>query len=49
MKYMGSKSKIASDIVAIINSYIVVYDIDDYIEPFVGGCNVIDKVNCSNI
>lgn len=48
MKYMGSKSKIASDIVAIINSYIVVYDIDDYIEPFVGGCNVIDKVNCSN-
>ena len=43
LKYMGSKSRIASEIVPIIQSYI-----DDsglnYIEPFCGGCNVIDKI-----
>lgn len=43
MKYMGSKRMIAKDIVPIIQKYI-----DDtgypYIEPFVGGANVIDKI-----
>jgi DNA adenine methylase len=43
MKYMGSKSRIAKNILPIIlknrkdNQY--------YIEPFVGGCNMIDKVS----
>lgn len=43
MKYMGSKNKIAKEILPIIlkdrkeNQY--------YIEPFVGGANIIDKVN----
>ena len=43
MKYMGSKNRIAKDILPIIlkdrkeNQY--------YVEPFVGGANMIDKVN----
>lgn len=43
MKYMGSKARIAKEILPIIlkdrqpNQY--------YVEPFVGGCNIIDKVD----
>lgn len=44
MKYMGSKSRIANDIVPIIQE-----EIDktgaNYYEPFCGGCNIIDKIN----
>lgn len=47
MVYMGSKSRITKHIVPIIQSYI---DKDPtntvYIEPFVGGGNVIDKIKC---
>lgn len=46
MKYMGSKSRIAKHIVPIIQSYIDKNNINIYIEPFCGGANVIDKVNC---
>lgn len=46
MKYMGSKSRIASHIVPIIQRYRYLYRINTYIEPFVGGANVIDKVHC---
>lgn len=42
MVYMGSKSRIAKYIVPIIQSYVK----DVYIEPFVGGANVIDKIQC---
>lgn len=48
MKYMGSKSKIASNILPFIHNYMLINNIDTYIEPFVGGCNMIDKVQCSN-
>lgn len=48
MKYMGSKARIASEILPFIHSYIVVNNIETYIEPFVGGANMIDKVQCSN-
>lgn len=48
MKYMGSKAGIASEILPFIHSYIVVNNLDTYIEPFVGGANMIDKVQCSN-
>lgn len=48
MKCAGSKEKIASEIVTILNSYILLNNIDTYIEPFVGGANIIDKVQCSN-
>lgn len=46
MKYMGSKSRIAKDIVLIIQGYIDKGDTDVYVEPFVGGANVIDKIEC---
>lgn len=46
MKYMGSKNRIAKDILPIIlkNSK----DYNYYVEPFVGGCNIIDKVPMKN-
>jgi len=46
MWYMGSKSKISKDIVPIIQSYINESTMS-YVEPFVGGCNVIDKIKCN--
>ncbi len=48
MKYMGSKSRIAKFIVPIIQNYIDENNVTSYIEPFVGGANVIDKINCKN-
>lgn len=46
MKYMGSKSRIAKYIVPIIQKYIDDNNIVLYVEPFVGGANVIDKIRC---
>ena len=46
MVYMGSKSKIAKDLVPILQKYINENNIKNYIEPFVGGGNVIDKIKC---
>lgn len=46
MKYMGSKSRIAKYIVPIIQDLIDKNEIKTYIEPFVGGANVIDKIKC---
>lgn len=43
---MGSKSRIAKYIVPIIQRYIDENNIEKYVEPFVGGANVIDKVQC---
>ena len=48
MKYMGSKSRIAKYIVPIIQKYIDENNIDTYYEPFVGGANIIDKIQCKN-
>lgn len=45
MKYMGSKAKIAKFIVPIIQQKIEESGSSTYLEPFAGGCNVIDKVN----
>jgi len=45
---MGSKSRIAKHIVPIIQKYIDENSITTYIEPFVGGANVIDKIKCEN-
>ena len=44
MKCTGSKEQIASELLPIIHGYIIMNNIDTYIEPFVGGCNIIDKV-----
>lgn len=43
---MGSKSRIANHIVPIIQNYINESGSAIYIEPFVGGANVIDKIQC---
>lgn len=48
MVYQGSKNRIAKYIIPIIQSYIERYNIKTYIEPFVGGANMIDKVECEN-
>lgn len=48
MKYMGSKSRIVKDILPLIQRYIDNNNTKLYIEPFCGGCNVIDKVVCDN-
>lgn len=47
MKYMGSKSRIAKYIVPILQKCIDDNNITTYIEPFAGGCNVIDKIKCN--
>lgn len=44
LKYMGSKSRIAKYIVPIIQKYIDENNIEKYVEPFVVGANVIDKI-----
>lgn len=46
MKYMGSKSRIAKHIVPIIQRYIDEANCQYYLEPFVGGANIIDKIRC---
>ena len=43
---MGSKSRIVDNILPIIQERLRDYNIKTYIEPFCGGCNVIDKVQC---
>lgn len=48
MKYIGSKAKVAADIVPILQGYINEYGIKQYVEPFVGGFNIIDKIECEN-
>ena len=45
---MGSKAKITKYICPIIQRFIDVTKADVYIEPFVGGANVIDKIVCNN-
>ena len=46
MVYQGSKSKIAKYIVPIIQECIDRNKVSKYIEPFVGGANIIDKIDC---
>lgn len=46
MKYMGSKARIAKDLAPIINQLIEQHEITTYIEPFVGGSNMIEHIQC---
>ena len=48
MRYMGSKAKLAKYIVPIIQNEIDTNGSKYYLEPFVGGANVIDKIQCQN-
>lgn len=41
---MGSKSRVAHEIVPIIQGYIDETGSDTYIEPFCGGCNIIEHI-----
>jgi len=46
MKYMGSKSRISKQLAPMFNEIIQKHNIKTYIEPFVGGANMIDKIVC---
>lgn len=46
IQYQGSKARFAKYIVPIIQRYINENDIHTYLEPFSGGCNIIDKISC---
>lgn len=48
MKYTGSKARISKDITGIFNKIIRDNNIINYIEPFVGGANVIENISCKN-
>lgn len=47
MRYMGSKNKLSKEISPIIQTYID-KGVKGYLEPFVGGANMIDKIKCDN-
>lgn len=47
MRYVGSKNKISRELAPIIQSYIT-EETNGYLEPFVGGANMIDKIKCKN-
>ena len=47
MKYVGSKNRLSKQIAPIIQSYIDnMPNCRGYLEPFVGGANMIDKIKC---
>lgn len=43
---MGSKSRIKKDILPILQKIIDDNKIENYTEPFCGGCNIIDDIKC---
>jgi len=48
LKYVGSKNKLSKELVPIIQSYVDNPLCQGYIEPFVGGANMIDKIKHKN-
>lgn len=46
MVYPGSKKRLSKDLIKIIQPLINDNNIELYVEPFVGGANLIDKINC---
>ena len=44
MQYVGSKGRLSKELAPIIQSYIS-ENTRGYLEPFVGGANMIDKIN----
>ena len=44
MNYMGSKRRLAKYIVPIFQHIIDTNNLKYYIEPFCGGCNIVDKI-----
>lgn len=47
MVYQGSKARVAKFIIPIIQDAIDTMGYAFYLEPFCGGCNVIDKIKCN--
>ena len=47
MRYVGSKNRLSKELAPIIQSYIT-ENTEAYIEPFVGGANMIDKIKHHN-
>ena len=45
MRYVGSKRVLAKEIVPFINKALEIFPDGKYIEPFVGGCNMITQVD----
>lgn len=45
MQYVGSKNRLSKELAPIIQSYITANTLG-YLEPFVGGANMIDKIKC---
>jgi len=43
---MGSKARLVKDIAPIINDLIQLNNINTYLEPFVGGANMIEHIKC---
>lgn len=48
MKYMGSKARLSKDLAPIINKLIKKNNINIYIEPFVGGANMMEHIKCNH-
>lgn len=48
MVYPGSKNRLAIYFVPLLQGIIEKYNITTYIEPFVGGANIFDKIKCEN-
>lgn len=46
MKYVGSKNRLSKELAPIIQSYVDNPMCKGYLEPFVGGANMIDKIKC---
>lgn len=46
MQFVGSKNRVSKEIAPIIQQYINQNNIKKYVEPFVGGANMIDKIKC---
>ena len=44
MKYMGSKAKYAEEIIGSIFSSCNLWEFDNWVEPFVGMCNLMPKL-----
>lgn len=45
---MGSKARLSKDLSTLINNLIENHEITTYIEPFVGGANLIEHIECEN-
>lgn len=48
MKYVGSKNRISKELAPILQGLINQNNIKVYYEPFVGGCNMMDKIQCEH-